>query len=89
MAEKKIKLIIDTDPGFDDAMAIAAAIKWPNVEILAITCVSGNVSCSKACINALKIRKIFGGEDIPVYKGAESPIYCKQSFVLICKFIIL
>lgn len=71
-----MKLIIDTDPGFDDAMAIAAALKWPNAEVLAITCVNGNVACSKTCINALKIRKVFDGESVPVYKGAENPIHC-------------
>ena len=84
MANKTIKLIIDTDPGYDDAMAIAAALKWPNVEVLAITCVKGNVSCEQACKNALKIRKVFGHENVPVIKGAEKPLYCK-----LCSFFSL
>ena len=85
MTNNTIKLIIDTDPGFDDAMAIAAAFKWPNVEVLGITCVKGNVSCEQACKNALKIRKVFGDETVPVFKGAEKPIFCKPC----CFFFLL
>ena len=73
----KIKLIIDTDPGVDDAMALGIAFKWPNAEILALTGVCGNVPCGQACKNILKVRKVFGREDVPVYKGAEKPVFGK------------
>ena len=87
-ANKTIKLLIDTDPGFDDAMAIAAALKWPNVEVLAIICVKGNVSCDQACKNALKIRKLFGCENVPIYKGAEKPIYGKHCSLFLTTYLI-
>ena len=71
----KMKLIIDTDPGVDDAMALGIALTWPNAEILAVTGVHGNISCEQACKNVLKILKVFGREDVLVYKGADSPIF--------------
>ncbi|XP_065054920.1 nucleoside hydrolase-like [Rhopilema esculentum] len=75
MNSQKVKLIIDTDPGFDDAMAIGVAMRWPNVELLALTCVNGNVPCWQTSLNALKIRQLFERKDVPVFKGAEFPIF--------------
>eukprot|EP00795_Rhopilema_esculentum_P015282 gene15282-6493_t len=75
MNSQKVKLIIDTDPGFDDAMAIGVAMRWPNVELLALTCVNGNVPCWQTSLNALKIRQLFERKDVPVFKGAESPLF--------------
>ncbi len=69
-----MKIIIDTDPGFDDAMAIGVALTWPNTDVLAITCVNGNVKVDQACKNALKLRKLFKREDVPVHKGAKTPM---------------
>ena len=71
----KMKLIIDTDPGVDDAMALGIALTWPSAQILAVTGVHGNISCEQACKNVLKILKVFGREDVLVYKGADSPIF--------------
>eukprot|EP00112_Aurelia_sp_Birch-Aquarium-sp1_P014717 Seg3190.3 transcript_id=Seg3190.3/GoldUCD/mRNA.D3Y31 product="Inosine-uridine preferring nucleoside hydrolase" protein_id=Seg3190.3/GoldUCD/D3Y31 len=73
-----MKLIIDTDPGIDDAMALGIALTWPNAEILALTAVNGNISCEQACKNTLKIRKVFGREDVPVYKGADNPVFAQE-----------
>mgnify|MGYP001795716460 CR=1 FL=1 len=70
MAEAKTKLIIDCDPGVDDALAIFIALSQPSVEVLAVTCVAGNVPVEKVCINVMKILEFCERTDIPVYKGA-------------------
>ena len=60
------KIIIDTDPGIDDAMAIMLALKEHkkgNVKVLAITLVSGNSTTDNAQINILRVLEIFGLED--------------------------
>ena len=63
-------VIIDTDPGIDDAAAILFALASPEVEIRAMTAVFGNVSLERCAANALRILEAAGREDIPVYKGA-------------------
>ena len=78
MDKPKFKLIIDTDPGFDDAMAMGVAMRWPNVQLLALTCVNGNFPCWQTSLNALKIRQLFERKDVPVFKGAEKPIFRKH-----------
>ena len=67
------KFIIDTDTGSDDASAIMMAIASPDVEILGITTLAGNISLEQATQNALQTLEICG-EDIKVYPGAASPI---------------
>ena len=67
-------LIIDTDPGVDDAMAIAFALAHPDLELLALTTVFGNVSVEQATQNALSILDYLGAEHIPVAAGAAIPI---------------
>ncbi len=78
-ANNEKKIIIDTDPGIDDAMAIGIALTWPNINVLAMTCVNGNVNVDDTCTNALKLRKLFGREDVPVYKGTGTPLISKLS----------
>lgn len=67
-------LIIDTDPGVDDAMAIALACAHPQIELLGLTTVFGNVSVELATRNALSILQQFGFPGIPVAKGAAVPL---------------
>lgn len=69
------KIIIDTDPGVDDAIAILLALSAKEeLEVLAITTVNGNVDVEKTTQNAFKILKIAGRDDIPVYKGNAKPL---------------
>lgn len=68
------RLIIDTDPGIDDAMAIALACAHPQIELLGLTTVFGNVSAELATRNALGILEQFGFSDVPVAKGAGVPL---------------
>lgn len=69
----KQKIIIDTDPGVDDLLAISLAIKSPDVDVLGITTVFGNVTTKQATTNALNLVEYFG-HDIPVYEGAYLPL---------------
>lgn len=73
----KRSIIIDTDPGIDDAVALAMAIKNPELDIRLITTVAGNVDVEKTTDNALKIVE-FLEADIPVAKGMAAPLL-KQS----------
>lgn len=68
------KVILDTDPGIDDAMAIAYAIAHPDIELMALTTVFGNVNIEKATRNAQYILDVFGASEVDVAKGAAVPI---------------
>ena len=70
----KRKIIIDTDPGQDDAMAIMLAVKSGAFDILALTTVCGNSTIENTTRNARFILKVLGKEDIPVYSGAKRPL---------------
>lgn len=63
-------VIIDTDPGIDDAAALLFALASPELDIRALTAVFGNVSLERCAANALRILEAAGRADIPVYKGA-------------------
>lgn len=69
MNDKKRKLIIDTDCGSDDAMAIAMALNDPAYEIVMISTVSGNVPMEQATVNTLTTIEYAGSYEPPVYKG--------------------
>lgn len=73
MAEP-IKLIIDTDPGVDDAVAILMALAVPEIKILGLTTVGGNVPLARTTRNALALLQAAGRSDIPVAKGASRPL---------------
>lgn len=68
-----MKLLIDTDPGIDDAMAIIFAARHPDVELVGLTTVFGNVPVETATRNALALVE-HCGLDIPVAQGAAKPV---------------
>uniref|UniRef100_A0A7N0TH67 Inosine/uridine-preferring nucleoside hydrolase domain-containing protein n=1 Tax=Kalanchoe fedtschenkoi TaxID=63787 RepID=A0A7N0TH67_KALFE len=68
------KVIIDTDPGIDDAMAILMAFQTPDVDILGLTTVFGNVTTKQATNNALLLCEIAGRPDVPVAEGSPEPL---------------
>ncbi len=70
----KRKVIIDCDLGIDDALAIILALKSKEIEVIGITTVSGNVESLQGAKNALKVLKLLGRLDIPVYLGESKPI---------------
>ena len=67
-------IIIDTDPGQDDALAILLALASPEVDVLAITSVAGNVPQPLVTDNARALLELAGRTDIPVYRGCERPL---------------
>jgi inosine-uridine nucleoside N-ribohydrolase len=67
-------IVIDCDPGHDDAIAILLALASPEVELRGITTVAGNQTLDKTTRNALKILELAGRTDIPVAVGAEAPL---------------
>jgi inosine-uridine nucleoside N-ribohydrolase len=68
------RIIIDTDPGVDDAMAIFLALRSPELKVEAITAVSGNVPLALTLPNALRLAEIAGRTDIPIAGGASLPL---------------
>jgi len=68
------KIIIDTDPGQDDAVAILLALASPELEVLGITVVAGNVPLRLTQKNALQICELAGKPHVPVYAGASRPL---------------
>lgn len=73
-AGSRRKIIIDTDPGIDDAMAIFYALESPDLDVIGLTSVFGNAHAAVCTANALKLLEIAGRSDIPVAKGAEAPL---------------
>jgi len=67
-------LIIDCDPGVDDAVGLMLAFGADELELLAITAVGGNVPVEKTARNARMLRQIAGREDVPVFRGAGRPL---------------
>ena len=67
-------IIIDTDPGHDDAFAILLALASPEVEVRGITTVAGNVPVAVTAANARRVVELAGRPEIPVYVGAERPL---------------
>jgi len=65
-----IPLIIDTDPGLDDALALLLALGSPEVDLIGVTTVAGNTSLANTTANALRILELAGRGDIPVAAGA-------------------
>ena len=67
-------IIIDTDPGQDDAVAIMMALGSPELEVLGITVVAGNVPLNLTARNTRIICELAGRTDIKIFAGADKPI---------------
>src|ERR1700745_405763 len=65
--------LIDTDTASDDAVALIMALRAPDVRVVAITTVAGNVDVQQSTRNALYTAELCGS-DVPVYAGAEKPL---------------
>ncbi|WP_158944189.1 nucleoside hydrolase [Granulicella sp. S190] len=72
------KVIIDTDPGVDDAFALMLAMRSPELNVLAITAVAGNLPLEITLPNALRMVEICDRTDIPVASGAAAPLIRRQ-----------
>jgi len=71
------KIIFDTDPGTDDAMALMLALNSPELDVRAITVVPGNVTAAQGLENALRMVSLANRCDIPVAAGAQHPLFQK------------
>ena len=67
-------IILDVDTGVDDACALLLAALHPDVDLLAVTCVSGNASVDDVVRNTLKVLDVAGRPDVPVARGAARPL---------------
>jgi purine nucleosidase len=68
------RIIIDTDPGVDDALAILLALASPEIQLEALTTTQGNVTLEKATRNALSVLALAGASHIPVASGSVLPL---------------
>jgi pyrimidine-specific ribonucleoside hydrolase len=69
-----VPIVIDCDPGHDDAIAILLALASPELELRGITTVAGNQTLDKTTRNALKVLELAGRTEIPVAAGADTPL---------------
>jgi purine nucleosidase len=68
------RIIIDTDPGQDDAVAILLALASPELDVLGVVTVAGNVPLAKTTTNAAKVLELAGRPEVPLYRGCDQPI---------------
>lgn len=68
------RIILDTDPGIDDALALCLALASPEIQLEAVTTVSGNVGIESTTANALALLQLLGRPDIPVARGCARPL---------------
>ena len=73
-------IILDCDPGHDDAIAILLALGSPELELVGVTTVSGNQTLDKTTANALRVLELVGRGDVPVAAGADRPLV-RERFV--------
>ncbi len=70
----RLKLLVDTDPGVDDAVALAWLARQPQHQLLGVVTVAGNTSLANTTNNALTILEKLGRQDVPVVMGADAPL---------------
>ena len=75
-----IPILLDCDPGHDDAIALLLALASPEVELLGVTTVAGNQTVEKTTVNALRVLELAGRRDVPVAAGAGRPLV-REPFV--------
>ena len=69
-----IPILLDCDPGHDDAIALLLALASPELELLGVTTVHGNQTLDKTTDNALRVLELVGRTDVPVARGADRPL---------------
>jgi purine nucleosidase/pyrimidine-specific ribonucleoside hydrolase len=74
-ADKPLPLIIDSDPGLDDALAIGLAVARPELDLLAVTTVGGNADVRHCTTNALRLLDLYGAGNVPVGEGSAGALF--------------
>jgi len=72
------KILLDCDPGHDDAIALLLALASPELELLGVTTVAGNQTLDKTTANAIRLLEFVGRAEIPVAAGADRPLVREQ-----------
>jgi pyrimidine-specific ribonucleoside hydrolase len=67
-------VILDVDTGVDDALALLLAVRSPDLDVLAVTCVAGNADVDQVVRNTLVVLDAAGAGDVPVARGADRPL---------------
>lgn len=70
----RLPMILDVDTGIDDALALLYACASPEIDLLAVTCVAGNVPLDAVVANTLAVLELAGRSDVPVHEGADRPL---------------
>jgi inosine-uridine nucleoside N-ribohydrolase len=73
-SEIKVPVILDVDTGVDDALALALAVRWSRLELVAVSTVAGNVDVDLATRNTLTVLDWFAATEVPVHRGASRPL---------------
>jgi pyrimidine-specific ribonucleoside hydrolase len=68
------RILIDCDPGHDDAIALLLALASPEVELVGVTTVAGNQTLEKTTANAIRVLDFVGRDDVPIAAGADRPL---------------
>lgn len=74
MGAAAVRVLIDCDPGVDDALALMTALGAPEIEVAAVTTVAGNAPLAQTTANAQAILALAGRQDVPVVKGCAAPL---------------
>ena len=77
---ERTPIVLDCDPGHDDAIALLLALASPELDLLGVTTVSGNQTLEKTTANALRVLELVGRSDVPVAAGADRPL-ARELFV--------
>ena len=72
------RILLDCDPGHDDAIALLLALGSPEAELLGVTTVAGNQTLEKTTANAIRVLEFVGRDDVPVAAGADRPLVREQ-----------
>ena len=72
------KILLDCDPGHDDAIALLLAVASPELELLGVTTVAGNQTLDKTTANAVRVLDLVGRDELPVAAGADRPLVREQ-----------
>ena len=67
-------IVLDCDPGHDDAIALLLALASPELELIGVTTVAGNQTLDKTTANAIRVLDFIGRHDVPVAAGADRPL---------------
>jgi inosine-uridine nucleoside N-ribohydrolase len=70
----RVRLVLDVDTGTDDALALAYAVSHPDIELVAVTTVAGNIGVEQTTANTLAVLDWLGADDVPVHRGASRPL---------------